>query len=386
MTNQSHGNDNGARLPHQAPVKPSDLTQRILPEDLFLGLLCLERKRSERSGRKFFLLILDGQAACNSKRREAVIQGMVRSVNASKREADPAGWYRRDAVLGLIIADFGASCDCQIEVTVGRVRQTLASQLKTEDLRLVQVCLYAFSNESDDAGSGGENLNLAFYPDLQHRHSSMKLSLILKRTLDILGSLTMLLMLSPLFALLGFMVKMTSKGPILFRQQRVGQYGVPFKLLKFRSMQALNDNKIHEDYIRQFISGSSDAAAGKANHRPVYKITDDPRVTWFGKFMRRTSLDELPQFWNVLVGEMSLVGPRPSLAYETERYGLWHRRRLLETKPGITGLWQVRGRSRTTFDEMVRMDLRYCREWSPLLDVQILLQTPWAVFLGDGAC
>jgi lipopolysaccharide/colanic/teichoic acid biosynthesis glycosyltransferase len=117
----------------------------------------------------------------------------------------------------------------------------------------------------------------------------------------------------------------------------------------------------------------------------VYKITNDPRVTWIGKFMRRTSLDEVPQFWNVLKGEMSLVGPRPPVLYEFEAYDLWHQRRLLEAKPGITGLWQVYGRSRMTFDEMVRLDLKYARTWSFLLDIKILLLTPGAVFSADGA-
>ena len=117
----------------------------------------------------------------------------------------------------------------------------------------------------------------------------------------------------------------------------------------------------------------------------MFKIVDDPRVTPLGHFLRRSSLDEFPQFWNVLTGEMSLVGPRPPLPYEVARYKRWHRRRLLEAKPGITGLWQVTGRSRTTFDEMVRLDLRYARNYSVWTDVKILLATPRAVLSGKGA-
>ena len=117
----------------------------------------------------------------------------------------------------------------------------------------------------------------------------------------------------------------------------------------------------------------------------AYKVIDDPRVTSFGRFLRKTSLDELPQLMNVLKGEMSLVGPRPPLPYEVASYDLWHRRRIIEVKPGITGLWQVCGRSRTSFDEMVRLDLRYARRWSLLLDFRILLKTPRAVLSGDGA-
>ena len=117
----------------------------------------------------------------------------------------------------------------------------------------------------------------------------------------------------------------------------------------------------------------------------VYKLTNDPRVTAVGRFLRKTSLDEFPQFWNVLRGEMSLVGPRPPVAYEFEMYDYWHRRRVLELKPGVTGLWQVNGRSRTCFDDMVRLDLRYSQTWSLWLDLKILLATPLAVVAGNGA-
>ncbi len=121
------------------------------------------------------------------------------------------------------------------------------------------------------------------------------------------------------------------------------------------------------------------------NGQTTFKLTRDPRVTPIGRFLRRTSLDELPQFFNVLLGEMSLVGPRPPIAYEFEAYDIWHKRRLLAVKPGITGLWQVKGRSRVTFDEMVRLDLRYASSWSLWLDIKILLETPRAVIGGVGA-
>jgi lipopolysaccharide/colanic/teichoic acid biosynthesis glycosyltransferase len=171
----------------------------------------------------------------------------------------------------------------------------------------------------------------------------------------------------------------------MFRQERVGQYGERFTLLKFRSMNLSTDETLHKEYVTNFIAGRANADSGNGKKKKPYKITNDPRVTWIGKLMRRSSLDELPQFWNVLRGDMSLVGPRPPIPYELEAYDLWHRRRLLEAKPGITGLWQVHGRSKTTFDEMVRLDLEYSRSWSPMLDVKILLQTPRAVVSGDGA-
>jgi lipopolysaccharide/colanic/teichoic acid biosynthesis glycosyltransferase len=143
-----------------------------------------------------------------------------------------------------------------------------------------------------------------------------------------------------------------------------------------------NDRKIHQDFIKSVIKGEHDGGVEGGNGT-VYKMTDDPRVTRIGRILRRTSLDELPQFINVLRGDMSLVGPRPPIPYECEEYDVWHRRRVLEVKPGITGLWQVNGRSRIRFDDMVRLDLQYARTWSIWLDIQILLQTPRALFSDD---
>ena len=180
-------------------------------------------------------------------------------------------------------------------------------------------------------------------------------------------------------------IKLSSKGPILFRQQRVGQYGRCFTFLKFRSMHIDNDPNVHKEYVKKFIAGLAEREASNGNGEGVYKLTNDRRVTRLGRFLRRTSLDELPQLFNVLGGTMSLVGPRPAIPYEVAAYETWHRRRVLEVKPGITGSWQVNGRSRVKFDEMVRLDLQYARSWSPWMDINILMRTPRAVLGGDGA-
>jgi exopolysaccharide biosynthesis polyprenyl glycosylphosphotransferase len=225
----------------------------------------------------------------------------------------------------------------------------------------------------------------ALYPELRSPDSGKRISQAIKRAIDVAGSAVLLLLLLPIFAAIAAIIKLTSKGPIFFGQERLGEFGARFKCLKFRSMYLNNDSKIHQDYIRQFIAGSADVEKPSANEPVVYKITKDPRVTAIGRFLRRTSLDELPQLWNVLVGEMSLVGPRPPVPYEFEIYELWHRRRVFEVKPGITGLWQVSGRSSTRFDDMVRLDLRYCRTWSLWLDLKILIATPKAVIFGAGA-
>jgi exopolysaccharide biosynthesis polyprenyl glycosylphosphotransferase len=219
---------------------------------------------------------------------------------------------------------------------------------------------------------------------LLHQNIGVKASRLIKRSIDIVGSLVALILLSPLLIVTAAVIKLTSRGPILFKQTRLGRYGVRFTFLKFRSMYFQNDPKIHQDYVRQLISGKGDSRLPDGDGS-IYKIKYDPRVTPIGRFIRKTSLDELPQFFNVLRGEMSLVGPRPPIPYEVEAYEIWHRRRFLETKPGITGLWQVEGRSRIRFDEMVRLDLKYAKIWSPWLDIKILLRTPWAVLRGDGA-
>jgi lipopolysaccharide/colanic/teichoic acid biosynthesis glycosyltransferase len=233
-----------------------------------------------------------------------------------------------------------------------------------------------FPEDSGKLGSGGP-ADLVLYPDLvQNKKIGSRL---LKRSIDILGSLFALAVSSPALLAVSVIVKLTSEGPILFRQERVGQYGRRFTFLKFRSMYSGNDHAIHQEYVKNLIAGKVDSDQG------TYKLTNDPRVTPIGKFLRKTSLDEFPQFFNVLKGEMSLVGPRPPILYEFEAYSPWQRRRMMTVKPGITGLWQVGGRSRVKFDDMVRLDLKYARTWSLWLDLKILGRTPRAVFSGDGA-
>jgi lipopolysaccharide/colanic/teichoic acid biosynthesis glycosyltransferase len=188
-----------------------------------------------------------------------------------------------------------------------------------------------------------------------------------------------------LLAVIALAIQLTSKGSVVFQQERLGQFGSRFKFLKFRTMYANNDPKVHQEYTQRFIAGQSSSHTTEQGKPVVYKITNDSRVTPIGRFLRKTSLDELPQLWNVLRGEMSLVGPRPPVPDEFEVYDIWHRRRVLEVKPGVTGLWQVSGRSRMCFDDMVRLDLRYCQSWSLLLDLKILIATPRAVISGEGA-
>jgi lipopolysaccharide/colanic/teichoic acid biosynthesis glycosyltransferase len=188
------------------------------------------------------------------------------------------------------------------------------------------------------------------------------LALAAKRALDLAGAIVGLVVLSPLFAGIAVAIRSGDGGPVLFRQERIGLHGRPFRVAKFRSMVADAEERRTELAERNALNG------------PVFKVDGDPRVTRVGRVLRRTSLDELPQLWNVLRGQMSLVGPRPPLRDEVADYDLWHRRRL-SMKPGMTGLWQVRGRRDPEFDRWVEADLEYIDRWSLWLDVQILFRT-----------
>jgi len=366
------------------PTNPSDVMQRILPEDLFLGLLCLDRKRAERSGKRLALVLIDAEDARTSGRKHEILNKVMKAANVARRETDPAGWYKHDAVLGIIFSELGtADTAITAQTLIEKVREALVLHLSKEDRENVYLSIHVFADDQEDRGSG-PSVNEAFYPDLFQQHKSRRLSLVAKRCMDIAISLAVLILFSPVYLAIAIAVKLSSKGPVFFKQERLGQFGKTFKCLKFRSMVVNNDLKIHQKFIEGVINGTNKGETD-GQGAPVYKMTNDPRITRIGRFIRRTSLDELPQFINILRGEMSLVGPRPPLAYEYAVYDIWHRRRVLEVKPGLTGLWQVRGRSRVRFDDMVRLDLRYAREWSLWLDMRIILETPRVVVFGDGA-
>jgi lipopolysaccharide/colanic/teichoic acid biosynthesis glycosyltransferase len=205
-----------------------------------------------------------------------------------------------------------------------------------------------------------------------------------KRVLDVLGALVALVLLSPLMLVVAMLIRLTSPGPAIFRQTRIGQGGAPFTMFKFRSMRTDIDDSAHREFVASLIDGKVKPAGSSAT-AASFKIKDDPRVTAIGRFIRKTSIDELPQFYNVLRGDMSLVGPRPPVQYEADKYKAWHRRRVFDMKPGLTGIWQVEGRSRVSFDDMVRMDLRYLQRCSLRFDLSILLRTVAVVLTCEGA-
>jgi lipopolysaccharide/colanic/teichoic acid biosynthesis glycosyltransferase len=358
----------------------------VLDAEAFQRMISLERKRTERSRKPFVLMLLDMGSCLPSDKNGKILGKVLSALSLATRETDVTGWYENNSIVGVMFTEINIDDRGSILSTMmARVSETLRSNLSLEQFGQISISFHLFPEDWDHEVPKGPS-STTLYPDLTRRDESRKVFRVVKRVMDIVGSLIMIIGLSPLFLVIAVAIKMTSEGPVLFRQRRVGQHGSTFVFLKFRSMYVGNDSKVHREYVTKLIAGQAERkpSNGNGNGNGVYKLTDDPRITKVGAFLRRTSLDELPQFFNVLNGEMSLVGPRPPIAYEVEAYDIWHRRRVLEAKPGITGLWQVYGRSRVNFDDMVRLDLRYARTWSPWMDVKILLRTPGAMF-GEGA-
>jgi exopolysaccharide biosynthesis polyprenyl glycosylphosphotransferase len=314
---------------------------------------------------------------------EEVLEKLLGALSRSTRETDAKGWYKNGVVVGVIFTEIAlADRRSVVNTLLTKIWAALGGTLTTEQINQIALSCHVFPEDWHTQGPGSSADSMIYVEQTQGGYAKRR-ALLVKKSADILGSLFALTIFSPLLVAIAIAIKLTSKGPILFRQQRVGQSGRPFTFLKFRSMCSTDGHAIHQEYVKRFISG--DIGPEQASGKSVYKLTRDPRITPVGRLLRRTSFDELPQFFNVLLGQMSLVGPRPPIPYEVECYDIWHKRRLLTVKPGITGLWQVRGRSRIKFDEMVRLDLEYARAWSLWLDIKILLQTPRAMFSGDGA-
>jgi lipopolysaccharide/colanic/teichoic acid biosynthesis glycosyltransferase len=381
---------NGTRPAALEVVRPKQRRGRspVLSEEFFSHLLVTERKRSERSNRPFVLLSLKAKGVLLSPPKghsEAALEALA----AATRETDIVGWVKWPTVVGAIVSEIGAAEPAQaVETVRARVHRELSLRLDAKTLGDVSIECHVYPESSggdskSDSSRIDPGVDPLLHPDLHRDERERRFSDWIKRGLDVVASLALLLLLAPVLLVVATVVRLTSPGPILFRQRRLGKWGKPFKMLKFRTMYVNAGENPHYEFVTRFIKESGRGQTPAKNQ--VFKLTNDPRITPVGRILRKTSLDELPQLWNVLIGEMSLVGPRPPLPYELACYAPWHRRRILEAKPGITGLWQVMGRSRTTFDEMVRLDLRYARTRSFWTDLRILLRTPGAVVGGKGA-
>lgn len=347
--------------------------QNILHQSEFLNRLRIEKRRADRSKLPLSIVLFSiGNGALYDHQR---VQDLMNLLHKNTRDTDIKGWVDHDTV-GLILPDTNEQgVQCCVEKVLngnGNIPHSVTTGTYPDDI------FDKLLNE--------EQTQPDLFPlDLDDFLKSKKLQEALKRAMDILGALVGLLLFSPLMLLTAIAVKADSSGPIIFRQARIGKKGGKFPFYKFRSMVVNGDDQIHREYVTNLIKGELEKINQGDSERPLYKMKSDPRITTVGKLIRRTNIDELPQFLNVLKGEMSLVGPRPPLPYEVEKYEPWHLRRILEVKPGITGLWQVDGRSTTPFDEMVRLDLRYAQNWSLWLDIKILLKTIKVVIRPRGA-
>ena len=374
------GNDRPSKEPAPAPER------NFCNQEAFHHVISLERRRTERSHKPLVLMLLDMGDHLTPENSEKSVGQLLATLLVSTRETDVVGWYESNRIVGVMFTEISLEDRKTIVSTmIARLSDILRNNPSLEQFSRVSISFHVFPEDWDT--DSRKPSNPVFYPDLSKKKDNKRAFGALKRAMDIMGSLLALAVAGPVFAVIAIAIKATSEGPVFFCQKRIGQHGKPFMFLKFRSMKVGNDATIHKEYVRRLISGKAERypSNGNGNGQGVFKLTADPRVTRVGSFLRKTSLDELPQFINVLKGEMSLVGPRPPVPYEVEAYDVWHRRRILEAKPGITGLWQVSGRSRVTFDEMVRLDLRYARACSPWMDIKILLRTPLAVVAGEGA-
>jgi lipopolysaccharide/colanic/teichoic acid biosynthesis glycosyltransferase len=378
QTNAPHGDD---PLLEAAPA----LNRTPLDEATFRQMIAIERKRTERSKAPFVLMLLQADSDQGMKKARATLDIVTKTLMASSRDTDLIGWYEEEVTLGAIFTGLVVSDKRSIlETFLAKINAMLKEELTEDQFNKLRISFHFFPDDWDHEKPGRAS-NEALYPDLTRNDKGRRSVLLIKRVVDIAGSLSMLLLCFPVFLAIALAVKFTSKGPVFFRQRRVGRYGKTFTFLKFRSMYVNNDASVHKEFVTRLIASQTSNVPAQATGTSVYKLTNDKRITNVGKFLRRTSLDELPQFLNVLAGDMSLVGPRPPIPYELAAYQTWHRRRLLGVKPGITGLWQVISRSTVQFDDMVRLDLRYASTWTPWLDLKILLRTPLAVIKGTGA-
>lgn len=355
---------------------PISIKRSIDPEETFLRRLLQESRRAERSRRPILLVLLGAEMV-------DVLENAFDNLHPVTRETDIWGWYRMGQTVGVVFTEMeSGEIEQARSAILNRIHGVLQQAHVTASSKIIvsscilPINLNATPASEEEAQFREELGALAMGPRIVQAAS--------KRLLDIAGSACLLIVLSPIMLAIAVAIRLSSPGPVLFRQARTGLGGKLFPFLKFRSMQVASDTSIHENYVKQFIHGDAEPQESDDGRR-VYKLTHDPRVTRLGGFLRKTSLDELPQLWNVFRGDMSLVGPRPPIPYEVACYELWHQRRVLESKPGITGLWQVRGRSLSSFDEMVRLDLNYAARRSFGFDLRILLETPRSVFGRSGA-
>ena len=340
-------------------IEDRDTIRKIKSVNTFNNLVKQERYRSDRNNQKFSLVTFDVTNLQTSLINPAYF---IDELFSRLRCSDEAGWLneRQIAVLLPETTTDGAQ---------KLVHDFFINRLRADSVPQYNVYMYPSINWNDQNVDGEQSVQSG---EVHEKFVSDHRMPVWKRAIDIIGSSIGLLLLSPVLLMVAAVIKFVSPGSVFFRQQRVGKSGKVFTLYKFRTMHENNDTSLHSEYLKKLINGERD------EEKPMVKINNDPRIIPFGNIIRSTCLDELPQLFNVLRGDMSLIGPRPPIPYEADEYLRWHTRRF-DITPGLTGLWQVSGKNRTTFKEMIRLDIKYAAERSLWLDLKILFKTPLVV-------
>ena len=363
-----------------------------------------ERFRAYRTGSPFSIVLFSPYrfVSADHKNRKRSIDSIVNFLDQETRETDIKGWWDKKTIAIILLDTLPEDALLLIDKLVHSLQGNGYGD--AQSIRKAPFRVIAFPNhrESDDEDNQDDkrekysknhsnqkdsNTNPLIKIsgcDSPTGNSLKKHQEMIKRSFDILVSLTGLIILSPLLLLCALLIKLDSRGPVFFKQTRVGRDGKFFTFLKFRSMYHNADQEVHKNHVKNLMNHTTGLSPNGHPDEKTYKLAEDNRVTWVGKFLRRASIDELPQLINVLKGDMTLVGPRPHPIYEVEQYDLWHKHRL-DTKPGITGLGQIRGRFNTTYEDVYRLDIQYLKRWSLFLDLKILFRTIPIVLSRRGA-
>jgi len=387
-------------------LKQEKVLCSIHSAERFRAILEREKARAERNCHTFSLLLFEvSKSGGDNSQEHYLVHSLVNRI----RLTDEVGWFDQERI--------GVILPCSSAANTRRLADGVCQAIGTK-VSAPKYTVYTYPSDSSCQGNG--HCNQLYFKDIfpkseagtkegfsmssrgdEHRDilfsskwltsdttSNCRMSpqgqepfflqstRIWKRAFDIVGSIIALIILSPLFVFVSLLIKAVSVGPVFFKQQRVGYKGRAFTMLKFRTMK-VNANAVeHKQYVTKLINSA--AQNGTDADKPMTKLNNHWEWIRFGRILRRTCIDELPQLINVLGGEMSLIGPRPALAYEVEQYLPWHYRRF-DILPGMTGLWQVSGKNRLSFNEMVRLDIRYAKQQSIWLDIKILLRTPFAI-------
>jgi lipopolysaccharide/colanic/teichoic acid biosynthesis glycosyltransferase len=344
------------------PLEPGRILGEILPEYHFLQQLRREKRRSDRTGSPFSLVTVRVDAGMPSAAETALLG---RLLARRVRETDVVGFT--NGGVGILLADTDAAA---AKAFIDRLeKQARLTDLAVTSSTYPELLFGALTDEAVERASV-RPLFLDIRPD---RRGSF--ALVTKRVVDVAAAGVGLLLLSPAMLATALLVRASSPGPIIYKQARIGWQGTPFILYKFRSMICNADENVHREYVTRLIKAPPTQADDNGPSTSWTKLEKDPRITPIGHFIRKTGIDELPQLFNVIKGDLSIVGPRPPLPYEAKYYQAWHLRRIFECRPGITGLWQVSSCSTVSFADMVRLDIEYVRSWSLLLDLRIAFRT-----------